>query len=296
MSGHSEEQSISHKGLDFVFDTFGESKAEPMLLVSGLGNQMIDWRDDFCAQLAGRGYWVIRFDHRDAGRSGRIAGAKRLGLWALGSAYLFGTPIRAAYTLLDMAEDGLAVLDALGVGSAHVVGGSLGGMIAQVLAVHHPKRVRSMTSLLCAVLDKPFPLPYMRALVLFLPTPRDEAAQVGRALQVARAMRGPRFPLDEGEIIEHAQLRMARSPEPPGTQRQMAALLATPSWLDGLRQLRIPTLIIHGECDPVLPLAHGIRASRLIPGAKLHVVPGLGHELPRPVWGEVIDVIAAHAR
>jgi len=283
-------------GIEVVYDAFGERKAPAMLLIMGLANQMTGWRESFCAQLAGRGYWVIRYDNRDTGLSTHFDQVEPPGLPALVWAYLLGRPMKVPYTLSDMSNDAVGLLDALGVESAHIVGVSLGGMIAQMIAIEHPKRVRTLTSMLSSTNEPSLPLPKPKTLILFKATPEDRAGVIERAVKVRRALRGTGFPLDEEEVRERAAQSYDRSHVSGGARRQMAAIMASARrQRTGLRSVRTPTLVIHGEADPLLPVKHGARTAQVIPGAELVVIKGLGHELPEAAWPQIIEAIAGHA-
>ncbi len=287
--------SVEIDGLHIVYDTFGDPDHPPLLLIAGLGNQLIDWREPFCSQLAQQGYWVIRFDNRDAGLSSRLDHAKTPSLFAIGSAYVWGTPIRAPYTLRDMAHDAVGILDRLGIESAHILGGSLGGMIAQTLAIHHPQRVRTLTSLMSTTNHPWLPLPRPKAWILFKPAPKTRGGYIEHQVRISRAVRGPQFPLDEQEIRVHAVHSYDRCPVPAGTLRQIAAVAASGSRLAGLKTLQAATLVIHGDADPLLPVQHAIHTSRVIPGARLLLISGMGHEFPQGAWKQVIEAVARHA-
>jgi pimeloyl-ACP methyl ester carboxylesterase len=293
---HSEPACVKVNGIEVVYDTFGGRQAPPMLLIMGLANQMTGWREAFCAQLAGRGYWVIRFDNRDTGLSTHFDQLEPPGLLALAWAYLLGRPIEVPYTLSDMSNDALGLLDALAVESAHIVGVSLGGMIAQMMAIEHPERVRTLTSMLSSTNEPSLALPKPKTLILFKAAPEDRLKVIERAVKVRRALRGTGFPLDEEKVREQAAQSYDRSHVPGGAGRQMAAAMASVRLQRaGLRSIRAPTLVIHGEADPLLPLKHGIRTAQVIPRAELVVIRGLGHELPEAAWPQIIDTIARHA-
>jgi pimeloyl-ACP methyl ester carboxylesterase len=292
---HSAEASAQVNGIEIVYDTFGELDAPPVLLIAGLGSQMVGWRDAFCAQLAAHGLCVIRFDNRDAGLSTRFEGAKTPSLRALVGAALRDKPIDVPYTLSDMADDAVGLLDWLAIDSAHVVGISLGGMIAQTVALEHAERVRSLT-LMLSTSDLRFPPPGPRARILLKAPPRDRAGYVAHSLRVHRTFFGSRFPLDEVYVREGAARAYERCAVPGGSGHQIAAVLASGSRKKRLASITAPTLVIHGSEDVVLPVGHGIAAARAIPGSSLMLIHGLGHELPPAVWGEVIEAIVRHTR
>jgi pimeloyl-ACP methyl ester carboxylesterase len=291
---HSQEQYLQLDGSQLVFDTFGDPHNNPLLLIAGLGNQLIGWREEFCRQFAEKGLFVIRFDNRDAGLSSRFDKTRAPSLFALGSAFVWGTPLHAAYDLSDMAGDAAALLDHLGLESAHIFGASLGGMIAQSLAIDYPARVRSLTLLLTAAVGSRHPLPRPRSLILFSPPEKGTEAQIERYLKIKRALHGPRYPLDETELREHARRMADRSPVPAGTRRQLAAIANYGSKLKSLQELDVPTLVIHGTQDPLLPPGHARRLAGLIPGAKLVLLQGLGHELPSAAWPEIVAACSGH--
>lgn len=293
---HSDPVRAEANGIELVYDTFGDRHAPPILLISGLGNQMISWHERFCAQLAARGYWVIRFDNRDAGLSTTFEHMGTPSLLALIWAYLRGKPIEVPYTLDDMSNDAVGLLDELGIESAHVVGGSLGGMIAQMMAIHHPYRLRTLTSMLSSTNDPWLPPPRPTALIVLRSAPQDRAGYLEHKLKVNRALRGGGFPANEAYIQEQAMRLYDRSRPSAGASRQMAAVMAsTRSRRKGLRSIPVPTLVIHGSADPLLPIKHGIHTAQVIPKAKLVIIDGLGHELPPSAWPQVVDAIARHA-
>jgi len=292
---HSPPSRFSNNGIEIVYDTFGNPNSPPVLLIARLGAQMISWRDEFCTRLADRGFWVIRFDNRDAGLSTRVEGNSSYGLSRLGFAYLFNNTIRAPYTLLDMAHDAVKLLDHLGVSSAHLVGASLGGMIAQMAAIHFPGKVRTLTSFMSTTGHPWLPLPRPRSLVVLQPVQAGLNHLVDHSLKVKRALHGPRYPIDEEEVRAHALRLYERCSEPSGTARQLAAIAASGSRDHALRGLKVPTLVIHGSADPLLPVGHALHTHRTIPGSKLLVIQGMGHEFPRDAWPTVISALGYHA-
>jgi pimeloyl-ACP methyl ester carboxylesterase len=284
---------VAHNGpVEIAYERFGSDDGEPLLLVMGLGMQMIFWPDDFCAALAERGFAVARFDNRDVGRSTHFT---HLGVPRLGR--LLARPAAAAaYRLDDMADDGVAVLDALGWRSAHVVGVSLGGMIAQTIAIRHPDRVRSLTS----IMSTPSPRigrPRLDALAVLASRPaysREHAER--RAVRVFRVIGSPGYPHDEAWLRDTARRAYDRGQDPLGARRQLAAILASGDRRPGLARLRVPTLVIHGEADPLVRPVGGRATAGAVPGARLVVFRGMGHDLPRPLWPAIIDQISATAR
>jgi len=284
-------------GLKLCYDTFGDATASPLLLIMGLAAQMVAWDDEFCTLLAARGYRVIRFDNRDIGLSSRIESAGLPDVSAAFMAAMQGKPIPSPpYLLSDMADDAIGLLDALGIPSAHVVGASMGGAIAQTLAINHSERLRTLTSIMASTGEPGLPPPSADALaVLFKPTPTDQAAYFESYVQTWKVLRAGSFPLDEARDLSRAGQNFARGLNPAGVARQLVAILASGSRKQALGAVRVPTLVIHGDIDPLVPLACGLDTAESVPGAKLLVVPGMGHALPISQWPQIIDAIAAHA-
>ncbi|HEY8998869.1 MAG TPA: alpha/beta hydrolase [Candidatus Saccharimonadales bacterium] len=278
--------------VSLAYEVFGES-GEPLLLIMGVGMQMLMWHDDFCRDLASRGFQVARMDNRDVGLSTHLA--------ELGEPKLFDMiwrPKKAArYSLEDMAQDAVAVLDSLGWKSAHIVGGSLGGMIAQQIAVSYPERVRSLTSIMASPSFK-----IGRAKTLFsikvgglLAQPvHNESEAADQQVAVFKLLGTPErnYPLDEKWLREVGAESFRRAYDPAGKLRQQAAMMAAPNRTKALQKLRVPTLVMHGEVDPMIRLKGGIATAKAIPGAKLVVLKGVGHgAFPREVWPVMINNI-----
>ena len=284
-------------GIELCYDSFGDPAAAPLLLIMGLASQMIAWDDSFCKQLAARGYWVIRFDNRDIGRSTYLTAAGVPDAGAALMAALAGRPVQAPYLLRDMADDAVGLLDALGIKSAHIVGASMGGAIAQLLAIHHPTRVRTLTSIMATTGEPGLPPPTQQAMaVLLKPPPRNKSDYLQSFQQTWKVLRVGSFPEDEARDIERAERNFARGLNPAGVARQLVAIVASGSRKRALASVRAPALIIHGDVDPLVPLACGTDTQRSIPGARMHVIKGMGHALPISMWPSIIDAIAAHAQ
>jgi pimeloyl-ACP methyl ester carboxylesterase len=287
---------VKSNGIDIAYDTFGARSSEPLVLIMGLAAQMITWDEAFCAQLADRGFWVVRFDNRDIGLSTRLQQLAVPDLASLIKQLLLGEAVVAPYSLRDMATDTVGLMDALGIESAHVVGASMGGAIAQEMAIHYPSRVRTLTSIMSSTGGPGLPPPTAEAIgILVAPTPTDRDAYLARYAQTLRVLRGPGFPLDEVRDAERAAESFDRGLNPPGVARQLAAIVASGSRRDALGAIRVPTLVIHGDVDPLVPLAGGIATANAIPGAKLMVIKGMGHALPMPMWSQIIEAIVSHA-
>lgn len=263
-------------GVELEYETFVTSlDAAPLLLIGGLGTQLIAWDERFCEMLADRAYLVIRYDNRDAGLS---------------------TWMRDEYTLDDMAADAAGLLDGLSIPAAHIVGASMGGFIAQLVVLNHPDRVLSLTSIMSGPSgqDQVPPTEEAQALLVApVPPTRDERIELG--LLAKRTLLGPDDPYDEayerGKIVR----AIDRAYHPAGFARQLRAVLAAPSRLERLRSLSVPALVVHGAADILVPVENGRRVAAAIPGARLLEIPGMGHDIPKRVWPEVVEAIDAMA-
>ncbi len=276
--------------IELAYETFGSPEDTPLLLVMGLATQMIGWHDEFCRQLAERGLYVVRFDNRDIGLSTHLHGAGAPDVLAV----MGGDTSGVAYRLADMADDTAGLLDALGIDSAHVVGASMGGMIAQTLAIRHTDRVRSLTSIMSTTGDPAVGAPAQAALgVLLAPPATDRDSAVQRAVDTYRVIGSPGFEFDEHGLRERAGLSFDRAHDPAGVARQLAAILASPDRTADLARVAVPTLVVHGEHDALVDVSGGRATAAAIPGAELLVVDGMGHDLPREVWPQLVDRIAA---
>jgi pimeloyl-ACP methyl ester carboxylesterase len=288
---------VSANGLSIEYAEIGAAPAPAILLIMGLGMQLVAWPDQFCQGLADRGFRVIRFDNRDVGRSTKMHGGNAVSLAAAILRALAGGRIAASYTLSDMAKDAIGVMDALGIERAHVVGASMGGMIAQIIAAEHPERVRSLVSIMSSSGDRKLPRGNTRVLLpmLWPTTPlfgRERA--IRRSMRLFRLIGSPGFPTSQEELRAKVERSIARSHYPPGVARQVLAIGASGSRVDLLRRIRAPTLVIHGENDPLIPLAAGKDTAEQIPGARLRIIPGMGHDLPTGLVPLLVDAIAEH--
>jgi pimeloyl-ACP methyl ester carboxylesterase len=283
-------------GVELCYEIFGRPDAEPMLLIMGLGAQMILWDDEFCQQLASRGFRVIRFDNRDIGKSSKLTGSKPLRPLELLKLRFLKIPIEAPYRLRDMAEDTVGLMDALGINSAHLVGASMGGMIAQEIAILFPQRVRSLVSIMSTTGNPKVPPPTREAsAMLMAPPPTTREEFFARFAQTWKVLRVGHFPLDEAKDRERAERIFARGLNPAGVGRQLRAILASGSRKERLRAVKAPTLVIHGTVDPLVRPEGGKDTAASIPGAKLMMVDGMGHAIPIPMWPQIIDAIDQHA-
>ncbi len=293
---HQPPQIARANGIELCYEIFGEAGAEPMLLIMGLGAQMMHWDDDFCWQLAARGFRVIRFDNRDIGKSSKMTGGKRLSAVELLKLRFLKIPVAAPYKLSDMAQDVIGLMDVLGIKSAHLVGASMGGMIAQELAISFPQRVRSLTSIMSTTGDSKVPPPTREAAaILMAPPPATKEEYYARFAQTWKILRVGSFPLDESLDRARAERTYARGLNPAGVGRQFRAILASGSRKQRLASVKAPTLVIHGTVDPLVRPEGGKDTAASIRGAKLLMIEGMGHALPIPMWPEIIDAIDKHA-
>ena len=284
-------------GLTLEYETFGNAKADPLLLIMGLGAQMILWPEAFCEQLAERGHYVVRFDNRDIGLSSKMAHLGTPDVMKLAAAALMRQKIEAPYLLSDMAADSAGLLEALGMAPAHIVGASMGGMIAQQVAIDHPRRVRTLTSIMSTTGNPDLPPARPEAMqALLTPTPPDRASAIERGVNVFRTIGSPGFPFDEAMMREQAARAFDRCFYPDGVVRQLAAILASGSRNEKLHSVEAPTLVIHGADDPLVPLAGGIDTAEAIPGAEILVIDGMGHDLPQGAWPRMLDGITKLTR
>ncbi len=293
---HSDPTKVRVGSIEIVYDTFGESTALPMLLVIGLGEQMIAWDEEFCSELAAQGYWVIRYDNRDAGLSTKLDEAGIPNIPALVQAQMQGEMIETSYLLRDMADDAVGLLDALGVESAHVVGVSMGGMIVQEMAIHHPERIRTMTSIMSSTGNAELPPAKPEAMALLTePAPTGRSDFIEDSVRVARILSGPGFPVDEDRVRKKAGDIFDRGLSPAGMTRQLAAIIGSGSRKDALKSVTVPTLVIHGDTDPLIPVEGGIDTADAISGAQLLIIKGLGHDLSPAMWPQIVAAIISHA-
>lgn len=267
-------------GVELEYESHGDPAAPTILLINGLGSQMTRWPVPFCEKLTARGFRVLRFDNRDVG----------LSTWL---------PEGSAYDLTDMAADAVAVLDAAGVAKAHIAGVSMGGMIAQLVAADHPDRVLSLTSIMSTTGDPALPQMTAEALkVLTVPAPDPKAdleAYVAHGMRNARTIGSPAYPWEDAMLRERVIAEMTRAYNPPGVARQSAAIRANGDRTAKVRGIKVPTVILHGREDPLVPVTGGEATARAIPGAELRIIPGMGHDLPPSLYDTFVEAITAAA-
>jgi pimeloyl-ACP methyl ester carboxylesterase len=293
---HAAPARVEANGIELVYDTFGEPDAPPMLLIMGLGCQMIDWKDEFCSLLAGKGFRVIRFDNRDVGQSTCFEEGGHPQIGEMIEAMQRGEAVEAPYLLSDLVADTIGLLDALGIEKAHVVGLSMGGMIAQLMAAGHPDRVLTLTSIMSTTGEPGLPVSTPAAWTC-LTAPLETELRPFLEQYVAKwsVYAGPKYPIDPEMARDHATRLFERGTHSAGRDRQMAAILASGSRREALRSVTCPALVIHGDSDPVVRIEAGKATADAIGGAELLVIEGMGHDLARGVWLRVADAIARHA-
>jgi pimeloyl-ACP methyl ester carboxylesterase len=279
-------------GIELAYETFGDPSARPLLMIMGLGAQMLWWDDDFCRLLAERGFYAVRFDNRDVGLSTRLSHVPPPSVRAL----LLRDTRRAAYTLDHMADDAVGLLDHLEIPAAHVVGASMGGMIAQTVAVRHPDRALSLTSIMSTTGGRKVGQARRRVLpVLLRRPPADRERYVEHAMRTFRLIGSSGFPRDEQRAREMIGRCYDRCYDPAGTGRQLLAIIASGDRSQALRKIDAPTLVIHGEDDPLIDVSGGKATAEAIRGSELMLIPGMGHDIPPQLWARIADAIAVNA-
>lgn len=288
---------IETEHAELEYDTFGAKSDPSILLIMGFATQMIIWPDDFCQDLADDGFFVVRFDNRDVGLSEKFDGLGKPDIRKAIARRFLGMSVEAPYTLDDMALDAIGLLDALDIEQAHVVGMSMGGMIAQLMALNHPERVLSLTSWASSggrtsdlLLDPVVTLNMLK------PVSRDAETRVREAVAFWDKIGSPKYPTPPEQTRARTQRTIDRSPYIDGNARQFAAIVAAPSRIARLKTLSIPTLVIHGDCDRLAPTRAGRAVAEAAPNAKLMLIEGYGHDLPTSLLPRIRQAIAVHAR
>jgi len=288
---------VAANGITIEYESLGDPLAPPILLIMGLGMQLVAWPDAFCQGLIERGFRVIRFDNRDSGLSSKIRVRRQPNLVAALAASWLRLPVRSPYTLDEMAADAVGLLDALGIPRAHVVGLSMGGMIAQVVAARYPERVLSLTSIMSSSGSRKVSQPRPDAKRALLSKPRDPAdpeSVVDHLVRFFGVIGSPAFPTDRAALREQVAHSVRRGHHPAGVTRQLVAILASGDRRKLLPKITAPTLVIHGAEDPLVPVAAGRDTARHIAGAELMVIEGMGHDLAPGLVPILVEAIAAH--
>ncbi|MES0873840.1 alpha/beta fold hydrolase [Sinimarinibacterium thermocellulolyticum] len=287
---------VQANGIEIEVESFGRAQDPAILLIMGLGGQMVLWPDDFCARLAAAGYRVVRFDNRDVGLSSKLDHLGKPPLLRNGIAHTLRLPVRAPYRLDDMALDAVGVLDALDIARAHVVGVSMGGMIAQILAARHAPRVASLTSIMSSSGHPWLPGPRLdlRLHLLKRPARLDREGLIAHGMKTWRLLGSPGYPEAEADLRDKVVRQIDRNVHPQGFVRQLSAIMASGSRASLLRQVRAPTLIIHGKDDPLVPVAAAHDLKKRLPHAQLEIIDGMGHDLPRALLPRIERLILDH--
>ena len=282
--------------VELEYDTFGDPSSRPLLLIMGLGGQMILWDEEFCKKLVERDFFVIRFDNRDVGLSTKFEEAGEPNLLKLYMQREKGEKISAIYTLEDMADDAAGLLTAINIEKAHICGASMGGMIAQIIAYRHPSRVLSLTSIMSSTGNPDLPRPKPEVMKLLIqPPPTGREAYIEAAVNNTRIVYGTGFPFDEDRVRRIITAAYDRSYYRPGYLRQLAAIWASGNRKQALKAITAPTIVIHGDADPLVPVEGGKDTAEAIPGAELLIIEGMGHSLPVQIWSKIIDAITENA-
>jgi pimeloyl-ACP methyl ester carboxylesterase len=290
---------ISANGIEIAYDERGSRDDPAILLIMGLATQMIAWPDALCDGLAAHGFRVVRFDNRDVGLSSKFEAAPPIDLGAVLQRVMAGEKIDPPYDLTDMARDTVGLMDRLVIERAHVVGASMGGMIAQIVAAKYPNRVRSLVSIMSSSGDPGLPQAKPEAMTAIMqarPDANDRELAILHGMKVYRAIGSPGFPTSDDELRLKVGAAFDRSYYPSGVGRQFAAILANGSRVGMLRGLSVPTLILHGADDPLVPVEAGRHTAALIPGASLSVIPGMGHDIASGLIPVLVEAIAAHCK
>ena len=289
---------ITANGITIHYDEHGDKDAPPMLLIMGFGAQMTLWPTEFIEAMVKRGFRVIRYDNRDIGLSHKFDGVKAPGLIKMTILSKFGITPKVPYTLADMADDGAGLLDALGIEKAHIVGASMGGMIAQHVAAKHADKALSLTSIFSSTGNSKLPAAKKEAMKVLVtrPASMEEEALVEHGMKLSKTIGSPGFPPNEERLRERVTESVRRSIYPEGPSRHLSAIVADGDRRAMLKDVTVSTLVLHGEDDPLVPVEGGRDTAANIPGAKIKTFPGWGHDLPMEMVDTLADEIAAHAK
>jgi pimeloyl-ACP methyl ester carboxylesterase len=269
-------------GVELCYDTFGDPHAPPMLLNAGMGNQMVEWDEDLCAAFAARGYWVIRYDHRDVGESSKVTQP--------------GALDQKPYSFLDMANDAIGLLDTLGITRAHVIGISMGGCLVQLMAIHHPERLHSMTSIQSFAKGIDLTGPRLQGFPVPMPVSTSHDAFIREYIDWEQYIGGEHYRRDAAYLTAMGEVILARGLTVEGRIGHAAAMAVTPDWYGELARVKTPALVIHGDADPLVPVELGIATAKAIPSCRLMLIEGWGHGFPAPsLWPRIVDAIDQHA-
>ena len=290
---------VSANGITIEYESHGDPADPPLLLIMGLGAQLTLWPNEYVEALVAHGFHVIRYDNRDIGLSTKFTEHGLPNVRWVALLRLIGLSARLPYRLADMADDAVALLDELGIGQAHLVGASMGGMIAQLVAAGRPDRVLSLTSFMSSTGNRRLPPAKPEAIAALLDRPPPEATLeqiVPIRLRLVRTIGSPAYPADEGRLRDHFARDYKRSYHPTGAGRQLAAMIDDGDRRKRLRAITAPTLVIHGEADPLIPVEGGLDTAASITGSRLHTIAGMGHDLPVELAQEITDAIAGVAQ
>jgi pimeloyl-ACP methyl ester carboxylesterase len=287
---------VTANGIQIEYETFGNPSDQALLLIIGLGGQMVQWGDDLCRDLASRGHYVIRYDNRDVGLSTKFDEAGIPDFFAIPGKIMRGEEVNVPYTVADMADDAAGLLDALKISAAHICGMSMGGMIAQTFALRYPARVLSLISIYSSTGNPELPQATPEIMkVVTARAPREREANIEHMIGVFKALAGPGFPFDEEWTRKTMALSFDRNFCPQGMARQLAAVMVQPNRKQALGSIKAPTLVVHGIADPLVPVEGGKDTAQAIPGSKLILIEGMGHDLPHGgAWPQIVEAIVAH--
>ncbi len=294
---HQTEKLIDTNGIQLNYDSFGCQSDPAILLIMGLATQMIYWDEGFCRMLAAQGFWVIRFDNRDVGKSTWLKEKSKPSTLKLVANALFNRPVGAAYLLDDMVADTIGLMDGLHIKQANLVGASMGGMIAQALAIKAPQRVISLTSIMSTTGNRSLPKPSLRVgLKMFSSPPKDEQAFLLHAMKIWRILHGEHYEFDAKRISDLISRAVNRGVNLAGSGRQLAAIIDSPDRTPELNSLHVPSLVIHGDADPLVSIDGGYATAKAIPNAQLKIYKGMGHTIPSALYADISQAIIEHIR